>query len=184
MNRRLLMLRLMLMPGGYRKAEYLRKIHYFHKQGKHCCFIPFNYGTEPHLLSFGDNVCVASGVHFINHDISAQLFQYMDPQNTYVSRVGPITVGSNVFIGTGSTILYDVTIGDNVIIAAGSVVTKDVPSGTVYGGVPAKKICDYEDIVRKNALYSQKVTWTDQDPPEIRRKKQIAFCYPDEETGA
>ena len=50
----------------------------------------------------------------------------------------PITVGNNVWIGAGSTILAGVEIGDNTVIGAGSVVTKSIPSNVVAVGVPCK----------------------------------------------
>ncbi len=56
----------------------------------------------------------------------------------------PITIGDDVWIGGGCTILAGVTIGDNSIVAAGSVVTKDVPSNTIVAGNPAKRIKDIE----------------------------------------
>ena len=52
----------------------------------------------------------------------------------------PITIGNNVWIGAGSTILAGVTIGDNTVIGAGSVVKKSIPSGVVAVGVPCKKL--------------------------------------------
>lgn len=39
------------------------------------------------------------------------------------------TIGKNVFIGSGVTLIAPITIGDNVILAAGSTITDDVPSG-------------------------------------------------------
>jgi acetyltransferase-like isoleucine patch superfamily enzyme len=48
-----------------------------------------------------------------------------------------ITIGNNVWIGWGCTILKGVTIGDNSIIAAGSVVLNDVPANVLYAGNPA-----------------------------------------------
>jgi len=38
-------------------------------------------------------------------------------------------IGNNVWISTGSIVLFGVKIGDNAIISAGSVVAKDVPAG-------------------------------------------------------
>jgi acetyltransferase-like isoleucine patch superfamily enzyme len=49
-------------------------------------------------------------------------------------------IGNNVWISTGSIILFGVTIGDNAIISAGSVVMKDVPEGAFVGGNPARNL--------------------------------------------
>lgn len=129
--------------GGYAKADYLKKIHYFKHQGEHCYFQPYNFGTEPELISFGNNVHVASKVMFINHDITSLMFEYMD-DHEYKKRYGPITIGDNVFIGANSTILYDVHIGNNVIIGAGSLVNKDIPDGVIVAGVPAKVLGKFD----------------------------------------
>ncbi|RWY50195.1 acyltransferase [Mucilaginibacter gilvus] len=48
-----------------------------------------------------------------------------------------VTIGDDVWIGSGCTILPGVTIERGAIIAAGSVVTKDVKAFTIVGGVPA-----------------------------------------------
>ncbi len=50
----------------------------------------------------------------------------------------PITIGNNVWIGAGSTILAGVEIGDNTVIGAGSVVKKSIPANVVAMGVPCK----------------------------------------------
>jgi serine O-acetyltransferase len=52
----------------------------------------------------------------------------------------PASIGNNVYIGPGCSIVEDVTIGDNAIIGAGSVVVKDVPSNCTAAGNPAKVI--------------------------------------------
>ena len=49
-------------------------------------------------------------------------------------------IGNNVWISTGSIILFGVDIGDNAIISAGSVVQKDVPAGAFVGGNPARNL--------------------------------------------
>ncbi len=53
-------------------------------------------------------------------------------------------VGDNVLIGMGSIVMDNVEIGDNCIIAAGAVVLENtkVPSGSIFAGVPAKKVKD------------------------------------------
>lgn len=143
-----LMFRLIFM-GGYSRAEYLKKKHYFKSIGEHVYLQPWNFGTEPEMISFGDNVHVASNVNFVNHDITCMMFNYMDKKHHYKLRQGEISIGNNVFIGAGSRILYDVTIGDNVIIGAGSLVNKNIPSGMVAAGVPCRVIGSFEEYQRK-----------------------------------
>lgn len=54
------------------------------------------------------------------------------------------TVHDNVMIGINAVVLDDAVIESNSIVAAGSMVSKGtrVESGSVYGGVPARKIKD------------------------------------------
>lgn len=149
LSRYVFLLRTFLYGGGYKRAEFLKKKNYFKAQGEHCYLQPWNFGTEPHMISFGNNVHVASGVTFINHDVSVFMLQHMEPETKFKARTGEITIGDNVFIGAHSTILYDVHIGNNVIIGAGSVVTKDIPDGVVAAGVPCKPIGSFEDYKAK-----------------------------------
>lgn len=53
---------------------------------------------------------------------------------------GPVTIGNDVWIGYGATILSGVTIGHGAIIAAKAVVVKDVPPYAIVGGNPAKVV--------------------------------------------
>lgn len=135
--------------NGFQRAHWTKKHHYFKAQGDHCYFNIVNFNTEPHLISFGDNVVVATGVKFITHDVTNFVFQNMEPERKWVGRTGEIHIGNNVFIGANALILYDVHIGDNVIIAAGAVVNRDVPSGCIYGGVPAKCIGSFDSYMEK-----------------------------------
>lgn len=50
------------------------------------------------------------------------------------------TIGNNVVIGTGATVLGSIRVGDNVKIGAGSVVIKPVPSDTTVVGVPGRVV--------------------------------------------
>jgi carbonic anhydrase/acetyltransferase-like protein (isoleucine patch superfamily) len=54
------------------------------------------------------------------------------------------TVADNVLIGMGAIVMDNVNIGANSIIAAGAVVLEGtvVPPGSVFAGVPAKKVKD------------------------------------------
>lgn len=61
------------------------------------------------------------------------------------------TIQDNVLIGMGSIVMDDCVIEINSIVAAGAVVTKGtrVESGTIYAGVPAKKV---KDISKKELI--------------------------------
>jgi virginiamycin A acetyltransferase len=61
------------------------------------------------------------------------------PIDNAVSR-GDVTIGNDVWVGTGAMILSGVTIGDGAAIGARAVVTRDVPPYAVAGGNPAKVI--------------------------------------------
>jgi len=58
---------------------------------------------------------------------------------TYPSK-GNTTIGNDVWIGYGATIMPGVTVGDGAIIATKSVVTKDVEPYAIVGGNPAQMI--------------------------------------------
>ncbi len=64
------------------------------------------------------------------------------------------TVGNNVLIGMNAVIMDNAKIGSNTIIAAGSVVLEntEVEPGSVYGGVPAKKLKSISKDHIKNLL--------------------------------
>ena len=53
-----------------------------------------------------------------------------------------VTIGDDVWIGAGVTILPGVNIADHAIIGAGAVVNKDVEMWSIVAGVPAKHIRD------------------------------------------
>lgn len=146
--------------NGFQRADWTKKHHYFKAQGRNCYFNIVNFNTEPYLISFGDNVAVATGVKFITHDVTNFVFSNMEPDVKWKERTGEIHIGSNVFIGANALILYDVNIGDNVIVAAGAVVTKDVPSNTIVGGVPAKPIGCFADYMEKSrGQWSSQHAW-------------------------
>jgi acetyltransferase-like isoleucine patch superfamily enzyme len=85
-------------------------------------------------VKFGNNVFVAPNCCFTTAGHPVDVRQ----RNKGLEYACPITVGNNVWIGAGCTILAGVEIGDNSIIGAGSVVTKSIPSNVIAVGVPCK----------------------------------------------
>jgi acetyltransferase-like isoleucine patch superfamily enzyme len=61
-------------------------------------------------------------------------------KNKSKGKMKPISIGNNVFVGTGTTILKGVSIGNNSVVGAGTIVSKDAASNCVIAGNPAKLI--------------------------------------------
>jgi bifunctional UDP-N-acetylglucosamine pyrophosphorylase/glucosamine-1-phosphate N-acetyltransferase len=55
-------------------------------------------------------------------------------------RKNKTTIGSNVFIGSNSSLIAPVSIGDGALTGASAVVTKDVPPGERVAGNPARPL--------------------------------------------
>ncbi|MBS1772564.1 MAG: gamma carbonic anhydrase family protein [Bacteroidetes bacterium] len=64
------------------------------------------------------------------------------------------TVEDNVLIGMGTIVMDNCHIGKNSIIAAGAVVLEgtEVPAGSIFAGVPAKKVKDISQELLKGEV--------------------------------
>lgn len=85
-------------------------------------------------VTFGDNVFIAPNCCFTTAEHPTD----PDQRKAGLEIAKPVTVGNNVWIGAGSTVLAGVTIGDNTVIGAGSVVTKSIPANVVAVGIPCR----------------------------------------------
>lgn len=109
-----------------------------------------DYGTNIHLgervffnfnctvldvckVTIGDYTQIGSGVQILTplHPLDAALRR----KEEYGA---PVTIGNDVWIGSGALILPGVTIGDRTVIGAGSVVTRDIPSDVLAVGNPCR----------------------------------------------
>ena len=106
------------------------------------------------LVFLHNNVTIASNVGFVTHDYIFAMLNQKFGKNKFIERVGCIEIMDNVFIGSGTRILYGVRIGRNVIVGSDSLVNKDIPDNSVYAGVPAKYICSFDEYVQKAEKYS------------------------------
>lgn len=111
------------------------------------------YGTVhidtqfPFMLSIGNDVEITTGVHILNHDYSWSVIKKATGQ--LLGGVGPVDIGNNVFIGSGSLILMNTHIGNNTIVGARSVVSGTFPDNVVIAGTPAKVICSLDEFIEK-----------------------------------
>lgn len=146
---------LMVLPGGgIKRADFIRKHHLYGSVGKNCCIMTKKFPLYSNLVYLHDNIWVGSDVGFITHDAIHRMLNYQDGDQ-FVEKIGCIEVMDNVFIGSGTRILYNTRIGNNVIIGSGSLVNKDIPDNAVYAGVPARYICSFDEYVEKHRNYSE-----------------------------
>lgn len=87
-------------------------------------------------VTIGDNCFIGPNVSIYTacHPLNAR------ERATGVEWAEPVTVGNDVWIGGGATLLPGVTVGDGAVIAAGAVVTRPVEPYTLVGGNPARFI--------------------------------------------
>ncbi|MBQ6527502.1 MAG: serine O-acetyltransferase [Clostridia bacterium] len=74
------------------------------------------------------------------------------------------TIGNNVLIGAGASVLGPVVIGNNVRVAAGSVVLNNLPHNATAAGVPARVVSINGDRVPSDDLNQR-------DIPDLLAKK-------------
>lgn len=133
--------------------KYISKVGVnFPKGGVHI-YGSVEWGTEPWIITLGNNIHITNDVKFITHDGGTLLYRKDIPD---LEITKPIIVGDNVYFGNSAIVLPGVKIGNNVVIGAGAVVTKDIPDNSVAVGVPARviKTCDaYLEKLKKESLH-------------------------------
>ena len=90
--------------------------------------------SAPHLVTIGDHVKITGPSTILTHDYSWSVIK--GKTGEILGNQKPVTIGNNVFIGWGATILCGTTIEDNVIIGAHAVVSGRVEHDSVWGGCP------------------------------------------------
>ncbi|MGB5647224.1 gamma carbonic anhydrase family protein [Muriicola sp.] len=133
------------------------------------CSIWFNavIRGDVHYIRMGNKVNVQDGaiIHCTYQKAPTNIGNNVSIAHNAI--VHGCTVEDNVLIGMGSIIMDDCIVGSNSIIAAGAVLTKGtvVPPGTVYGGMPAKKLKDVSpelsqgEILRIANSYVKYASW-------------------------
>jgi maltose O-acetyltransferase len=98
-----------------------------------------NYGTSIGALkhvTIGSATNIGSYVIIIDNN-----FHHIDPERRLeVPESAPVTIGTNVWLGSRVTVLPGTTIGDHSVIGAGSVVSGTIPARVLAAGIPARVI--------------------------------------------
>ncbi|TIN80000.1 DapH/DapD/GlmU-related protein [Mesorhizobium sp.] len=100
------------------------------------------WSSDPKGIKIGNRVLVSSNVaiHDTNsHPMDAKkrfaqteaIWRTGHPRTDPGIRAAPVTMGDDVWIGTGAIIMKGVTIGDRSIISAGAIVRSDVPADSL-----------------------------------------------------
>ena len=97
------------------------------------------------FTSFADQVTIFTGGEHHSEWVTTYPLRFLleDPEaglDGHPYSLGPVKIGSDVWICFGVTIISGVTIGDGAIVGARSVVTSDVPPYAIVAGNPAKVI--------------------------------------------
>lgn len=125
------------------------------KMGNNCS-IWFNAVVrgDVNTISFGDNVNIQDGavIHCTYEKTKTTLGNNVSVGHN--ALVHGCTVGDNVLIGMGSIVMDNCEIADNCIIAAGAVLLEGtkVESGSIYAGVPAKKVKELSEEMFKGEV--------------------------------
>ena len=143
--------------SGFSYAAYLKKKALLYAQGENCFISKAANIPDPYLVELGNNVWITSGCQLLCHDASVIMINIM--RSGHRDRVGPIVIGSNAFLGNNVIVLPGTTIGSETIVGAGSVVTRNIPDNAVFAGNPARRICGFEDYVRRIENDTQTYPW-------------------------
>lgn len=147
-----------------KRSKLLKEV--FAEVGKNCCVeTPLNSNWGCRNVHLGNNVYINSNCTFVDDDHIYIGDDTMIAPNVVFTTAGhpilpslrlkayefvfPITLGKNVWIGSGVQIMPGVTIGDNSVVGAGSVVTRDIPANCVAMGVPCKVVREIGEKDRK-----------------------------------
>ncbi len=148
------------LSGKNDRNVWLRKNNVFGMLGQKSNYQPHTLPRNPKLVKIHDNVRIAEGVTFYEHDGINHVFSRLDGHidTNWRTHQCCIEIFDNCFIGGRSILIGNLRIGPNAIVAGGSVVTKDVLPGQIVAGNPAKVVGDFYELLekRKKEDYRQK----------------------------
>lgn len=125
----------------------------------------FTFGSEPYLVSIGNQVTISHNVDFITHDGGLRVVRAKYP-TAYL--YGRIQVADCCFIGAHCVFLPGARVGVGSVIGCGSIVTGEIPPGVVAIGAPAKPIKSVDEYVQE-----KKHLWIDTSGLTFDAKREL-----------
>ncbi len=98
-------------------------------------FIGANSMVAPRA-SIAEGVIINHGA-IVDHECVVGSFAHVAPG---ASLAGGVKIAEEVLIGAGARVLPGLTVGAKATIGAGAVIIHDVPGGSVYVGVPGRRM--------------------------------------------
>jgi carbonic anhydrase/acetyltransferase-like protein (isoleucine patch superfamily) len=117
------------------------------------CTVWFNAVVrgDVHSITIGDNTNIQDGVVIHCTYQKAKTVIGSNVSIAHNAVVHGCTLEDNVLIGMGAIVMDDAIIGSNSVIAAGAVILPGtrVEPGSIYAGVPAKKVKDISEEMKE-----------------------------------
>lgn len=120
------------------------------------CTVWFNAVVrgDVHSITIGDNTNIQDGavIHCTYQKAKTVIGNNVSVAHNAI--VHGCTIGDNVLVGMGAIVMDNAVIGENSVIAAGAVVLAGtvVEPGSIYAGMPAKKVKAITDEMKEPIL--------------------------------
>jgi len=130
------------------------------------------------FCSFGYNVIIFLGGNhrpdWVTTYPFTTIFNEASHKMEEAETTGKVTIGNDVWIGEGATIMAGVNIGNGAVIGTKSIVTKDVPPYAIMAGNPAKLIRKRfdDDTIEK----LEQLQWWDKPISDILKNINSLLC--------
>lgn len=117
------------------------------------CTVWFNavLRGDVNSITIGDNTNIQDGVVIHGTYQKAKTVIGKNVSIAHNAVVHGCTIQDNVLVGMGAIVMDGAVVGSNSVIAAGAVVLAgtNVEPGTIYAGMPAKKVKDIGEEMRE-----------------------------------
>lgn len=92
-------------------------------------------------VEIGARSCISARSNIVSHSDPNSSHGNENARRFPPSRRG-VVIGSDVWLGLGTTVLEASKVGDRCVVAAGSLVRGELSADSLYAGVPARKVRD------------------------------------------